>query len=85
LNGVEGIWRDLSIFGKQTEIARGLQIFVENFERATPSDFLFVVDFAEVEDGSLRSLAGGEASVFDDTKVAMGLSVLLWVGLPEKH
>jgi len=62
-----------------------LPVFVKDLKRLAPSGFLFVVDFAKVENSSLDRLARAQPSILDDTKLAMSLAVFFPVRLTQKH
>jgi hypothetical protein len=51
-----------------------LRLFIKHRQRLAPGRLLFVVDFAEIDNGSLHRLAGNQAMVFYDAEAAMIVS-----------
>src|SRR6202022_2929326 len=72
---VDGIGGDLAGVGKQTQVRILLLLFVKHRQRLTPRRLLLIVDLAEIENGSLHRLVGGESMVFYDAEVTMILAV----------
>jgi hypothetical protein len=52
--------RNIAVVGKQTQVGIFLLLFIEYRQRLAPSRLLFVVDLAEIDNGSLHRLAGSE-------------------------
>jgi hypothetical protein len=53
--------------------------------RLAPGRLLFIVDFAQIENGSLHRPVGSEAMVFDDAEEAMILAVIFAIVAAQKH
>jgi hypothetical protein len=77
LQTVDCISENLAVVGKQTQVRILLLLFVKHRQRLTPGRLLLIVDFAEIENGSLHRLAGTDAMVFYDAEVAMVFTVFL--------
>jgi hypothetical protein len=54
-------------------------------QRLAPGRLLLIVDFAEIENGSLHRLAGTDAMVFYDAEVAMVFAVFFTIIAAQKH
>ena len=85
LNRVEVTGGDLTVLREQAEVARSLLFLVKDLKLLAPCGFLFVVNFAKVENSSLDRLARAQPSILDDAEVAMSLAVFIPVRLTQKH
>jgi hypothetical protein len=62
-----------------------LLLLIEHRQRLRPGRLLFVVDLAEIDNGSLHRLAGSQAMVFYDAEVAMIVAVFFAIVAAQKH
>ena len=77
--------RNLAVVGKQTQIGIFLLLFIEHRQRLALGRLLFVVDLAEIDNGSLYRLVGSQAMVFYDAEVAMIFAVFFAIVAAQKH
>ena len=85
LNRVEVTDGDFTVFREQAEVAGSLPVFVKDLKRLAPGGFLFVVDFAQVENRPLDRLARAQPSILDHAEVAMSFAVFFPVRLTQKQ
>jgi hypothetical protein len=71
--------------GKQTQVRILLLLFIKHRKRLAPGRLLLIVDFTEIENGSLHRLAGTDAMVFYDAEVAMVFAVFFAIIAAQKH
>src|SRR6516162_6907002 len=81
----DGIGGNLAVVGKQTQVRMLVLLFVKHRQRLAPSRLLLIVDFTEIENGSLHRLAGTDAMVFYDAEVAMVFAVFSTIIAAQKH
>ena len=58
---------------------------VEHLQRFAPCSLLRIVDLAEVQDGALNDLAGGDTVVLDNAEIAVLLAVLSPLVRSQEH
>ncbi len=58
LNAVDGVARNLAVFGKQAQFGEPLLALDEDFQRFAPGRLLAVIDLPQVEHAALGYLAG---------------------------
>src|ERR1700739_2201746 len=85
LQTVDGIGGDLEVGGEQTQVRIFLLLFIKHRQRLAPGRLLLIVDFAEIENGSLYRLAGTDAMVFYDAAVAIIFAVFFTIIAAQKH
>src|ERR1700730_19283539 len=74
LQTVDCIGGNLAVVGKQTQVRILLLLFIKHQQRLAPRRLLLVVDFAQIENGSLHRFARSDAMVFYNAEVAMILT-----------
>jgi hypothetical protein len=85
LQAVNRIGGNLAVVGKQTQVRVLLLQFIKHRQRLAPGRLLLIVDFAEIENGSLHRFVGTEAMIFYNAEVAMIFTVLYAMDAAQKY
>jgi hypothetical protein len=62
-----------------------LLLFIKHGQRLAPCYLLLIVDFAEIENGSLHRFVGSEAMVFYNAEVTVIFTVFIAMDATQKH
>src|SRR5271155_3510104 len=74
-----------TVFREQRQAARRRRAFLEDGDRLAPSQFLRIVDLAQVQQWPLHHTALAYPAVLHDAPVTVLFAVLLALGVTEKH
>ena len=74
-----------TVFREQRQAARRRRAFLEDGDRLAPSQFLRIVDLAQVQQRPLHHTAPAYPAILYDAPVTVLLAVLLALGVTEKH
>ena len=74
-----------AVFREQRQGARRRRSFLEDGDRLAPSQFLRIVDLAQVQQRPLHHTASAYPAILHDAPVTVLFAVLLALGVTEKH
>ena len=74
-----------AVFREQRQGARRRRSFLEDGDRLAPSQFLQIIDLAQVQQRPLHHVAPAYPAILHDAPVTVLFAVLLALGVTEKH